>query len=606
MSTIQKSKTEQETETKTQITTEQSQKLIQTMLTMSFGCFAFLRGLFPDETFVDQRFVPEKVERNYNKQTTPQNNSIKIKTLVRGKSKTVDLLLDWLEKGVFQSIKLKYLNALSVGIFLDENNPTDLVENYTFSFHYDQENNVKLRINGSEDTVSLLDSRKMAQQLMRRFIIITQSLEPLPQKKFISMRLLFNDNTDPKYQPPLFKDATFCRRATLKIPNTIDQESFSVGTLDTSHHKVDLQILSVPDFSIKAQKNPDFKKVDPFDLIDDNPKDMKTNESTQVSNLLSDLLQSSQPSIQPTQAIKFSDSVHNIVPEIGCECRIACPTSATVIKVCKICKKSVHGVCYGNSPHPRIDSCLACLFAGEDLDTQSSQFKDLMMLRRCYRFIVRHRRFPSSISEFKKCIVARDQINEEITRRILFCITVLFNDNILSLTKKCERSTTQTGKVNSSLVLVDEPGLTILGNGDLKQGQRINWYFKYTTSEMHRCYSEVIATSKSQFQNWLYEIRELRRKYDEQSLFSSCQIQNLNIMDSATQDSIIVGKKRNHLDLEQYLKEGDSSVMKDTIDIASGIEHDLPAISQHHDDLIETSKKIRKISVSKKTLKSIW
>ena len=54
--------------TKTSITSIQSQKLLQTMLTMSFGCLAFLRGLFPDENFVDQRFVPEKVQKDYNKQ----------------------------------------------------------------------------------------------------------------------------------------------------------------------------------------------------------------------------------------------------------------------------------------------------------------------------------------------------------------------------------------------------------------------------------------------------------------------------------------------------------------------------------------------------------
>lgn len=116
------------TETKTEITTEQSQKLLQTMLTMSFGCLAFLRGLFPDDIFVDQRFVPEKVEKNYNKQNTSQNNSIKIKTLIRGKSTQADLLLDWLEKGVFKSIRLKCLKALSLGIFLED--PTDLLENY--------------------------------------------------------------------------------------------------------------------------------------------------------------------------------------------------------------------------------------------------------------------------------------------------------------------------------------------------------------------------------------------------------------------------------------------------------------------------------------------
>ena len=190
MSTIQKVKQKEETTIKTTISNDQSQKLVQTMMTMCFGCLAFLRGLFPDDNFVDQKFVPEKCNRDYDRGNA---SSIRIKTLVRNKSEEADLFLDWLEKGVFQSLKLGYLKAISLGIFVDENEPNNLLETYLFSFDY-QEQNIILNINGQVDQISLLDSRKMVQQLMRRFIIITQSLDPLPEKRFLTMRLMFNDN----------------------------------------------------------------------------------------------------------------------------------------------------------------------------------------------------------------------------------------------------------------------------------------------------------------------------------------------------------------------------------------------------------------------------
>lgn len=270
MSTIQqvkskaKTKPESKTNTRTEITTEQSQKLVQTMLTMSFGCLTFLRGLFPDDNFVDQRFVPEKVDKNYNKNTTSHANSIKIKTLVRGKSTEADLFLDWLENGVFQSIKLKYLKALSLGIFTDENKPHELLENYIFGFDYDNRDTFTLRINNEGETISLLDSRKMVQQLMRRFIIITQSLDPLPEKRFLTMRLMFNDSAPEKYQPHLFKDASFDKPATIKIPATTDLDTYSVGALDTNHHKYvlpfDILFLFFPLADCGSNTNTPFKE----------------------------------------------------------------------------------------------------------------------------------------------------------------------------------------------------------------------------------------------------------------------------------------------------------------------------------------------------------
>lgn len=590
--------------TKTDITTEQSQKLIQTMLTMSFGCLAFLRGLFPDDSFADQRFVPEKVDKNYNKQNTSQSTSIKIKTLVRGKSTEVDLLLNWLEKGVFQSIKLRYLKALSLGIFLKEDDPTDLLENYTFTFDYDEENNFKLRIgssNNDEDgtsTISLLDSRKMAQQLMRRFIIITQSLEPLPQKKFLTLRLMFNDSAPPNYQPHLFKDATFEKPATVRVPSSTDPETFSVGSLDTKKHKMSLKVLSATDYEAEiCQGGPrDFLTIDPFDLIEkDTGTGIKLLQSqqnyvaSQTTNILGDILKSSQPSIQPTQAAVIGNA-----SEVLCECGLDCPQESTKLKICKTCRKRVHGICYGNSRGSTIDRCLSCVY-GPLLNVGTSEFKDLMMLRKCYRYLARKRSFPPSVSFFSKQILGPTPISTEIGGRIAFCISALFQDDILAINRERKKVGSQIPKAANSCVLVDISEIVTPDNGVLRKDNEYNWSFIFNSSGAHSCFMEVLAESKGQIDEWLEQIKEMR-KTCVPSLPSSCDLQSLDISDAITQDTqgiIELGQKRKHVNLEQYLDEG-SSEINDTMDMVSAAA------------AIETPRKIRKISVSKKSLRSNW
>lgn len=585
-------KTNPSTDTKTGLTTEQSQRLIQTMLTMSFGCLAFLRGLFPDDSFVDQRFVPEKVEKNYKKSAGSQGNSIKIKTLVRGRSSEVDLLLNWLEKGVFQSIKMKYLKALSLGIFLNEDEPTDLLENYTFTFEYDEGGEFKMKVGTSNsdepESVSLLDSRKMAQQLMRRFIIITQSLEPLPQRKFLTLRLMFNDNTPSSYQPHLFKDATYDKPAVVRVPQSTDADSFNVGSLDTKHHKLSLKVLSSAEYDIDADST-EFLDIDPFDLLDqpsnlglEKKSGMQEGVDSQTTNILGDILKSSQPNIQPTQAAGRNS-------EVICECGQSCPYRSTSLKTCKECRKQVHGICYGNS---RIEKCLTCTY-GPELDTASSDFKDLMMLRKCYRFIVRtrNRSFPSSISYFVSQLLGNSKVDKETEERIAFSLSVFFQDDVLAINNAKRANSCQTTKSSSSSVIVDWPGITTPDQGELDQNREYTWSFCYNASNAHPCYIDVLAVSKAQIDAWLGEIRDLRQK-NSGSLPSSCNIQSLDIADTMTQDESYLGQKRKHVNLDQYLNEP-SSIANDTMDLRN------PAV-------FETPKKIRKISVSKKSLRSAW
>lgn len=578
--------------TKTGLTTEQSQKLIQTMLTMSFGCLAFLRGLFPDDNFVDQRFVPEKVEKNYRKLGGSQSSSIKIKTLVRGKSNEADLLLNWLEKGVFQSIKLKYLKALSLGIFLNEDDPTDLLENYTFMFEYDGSDNFQMKVGSGKgdqvDCISLLDSRKMAQQLMRRFIIITQSLEPLPQRKFLTLRLMFNEDAPPDYQPQLFRDATFDRPAVIKVPLSTDMDSFSVGSLDTKHHKVSLKVFSAADCD--TDDSCDFSAIDPFDLIDPFPRAESQHKASdgdsvpsQTTNILGDLLKSSQPNLQPTQAVGSGGQF-----EVKCECGMDCPKESTTLKICKKCRKRVHGVCYGNYRSSSVERCLDCVY-GPQLDMTSLHFKDLMMLRMCYRFIARTRTFPSSISLLFKKIFGNIELNSEIEDRAAFCLSVLFSDDILVLNHECKSNASQGSRKSYSSVTFDWPGIITAEEGELKQNQKYDLSFYYNSSKAHSCYTDVLAESKNQIDGWLREIRNLRNDLRD-SLPSSCDLQSLDIRDKEMPDHTTSDRKRKHVNLDQYLA---SSITYDTMDMGK-------------ESVFETPKKIRKISVSKKSLRSVW
>lgn len=594
MSTHQMLATKTESaKTKTSLSTEQSQKLIQTMLTMSFGCLAFLRGLFPDENFVDQRFVPEKVEKNYRKLSGSQSSSIKIKTLVRGKSNEADLLLNWLEKGVFQSIKLKYLKALSLGIFVNEDDPTDLLENYTFMFGYDDSNNVHMKVGSDRDnevdSISLLDSRKMAQQLMRRFIIITQSLEPLPQKKFLTLRLMFNESAPTDYQPQLFRDATYDRPAIIKVPQSTDLDTFSVGSLDTKHHKISLKVLSAADCDIEDSS--DLTNVDPFDLVDPRPdaevqtKAVCSGDSvnSQTTNILGDLLKSSQPYLQPTQAVNLRDN-----NQILCECGMECPKESTTVKICKQCQKRVHGVCYGNSKRSAIDRCMSCVY-GSQLDSDSLDFKDLMLLRKSYRFMARNRTFPCSVSLFFKHVLGDIDLTSELEDRIAFCLSVLLLDGILISSPEASHDASQSNRKNFTSVIVDWPGIVAAEEGELCQNREYSWCFCYNPPKAHSCITDVLAESRSQIDGWLKQVRSLRSSLLN-SLPSSCDLQSLDIHDKQVPDVLESERKRKHVNLDQYLA---SSITYDTMDTRD-------------EPVPEAPKKIRKISVSKKSLRSVW
>lgn len=721
----------------TEITSEQSQRLIQTMLTMSFGCLAFLRGLFPDEYFLDQRFVPEKINKNYNKNENSNNNnnkdnnnSIKIKTLVRGKNKEVDLLLDWLEKSVFQTIKLKYLKCLILDIFLDKNKPNELLENYIFKFDYLDNDMIQLSIDSKNDNNksykenlnlnlntnnknknSLLNSRKMVQQLMRRFIIITQSLEPLPSKKFLNMRLVFNDNAATDYQPNLFKDASLKERPKIKIPilnnnpNDVDDikddldKLTRVGTLNTNYHKLNFNIFSTLDSNFvkgsptdsNDENNSDqndivmededlqYDVIDPLEQIlkdeeqfiqkkqkIEQDADIGTLKSTencsknsqinnkfvsQTTNLLGGYL-NSHTSILPTQivtshkdvdvyeknskldhvsktnSVSFSqdialDTQDKLLMEsqsnvdqlhqeylLSCECNCFVSTeNNNFITFCKKCDRCLHKLCYGNTKTRII--CFSCLYSRNNLKDiiNSESWKLLFMVRKCYRQILRLRCvLPNPISKLYKTIFAQEEQIESNLNLFTIAISLLFHDETFLVVPESSNTNRK--------IFIDLPNIVTLDNIELSPNQYHFIKFNKKSKNGHSCYLTDVPTNRKQIDCWLKEIDSMVKSFAN-SLPSSVNLECLaindhdNITDNTTINNLdengnnsiyndtdtqmmTIAQKRKNLDLDDYLKIDDSSIANDTL---NGTDNK----SEY-----ENPVKIRKISVSKKTLLSNW
>lgn len=173
-------------------------------------------GLLPEECFIEKRyggkssaaisyhsFTSDLEDETFKK--TQSSSGTRVKRLRRGYSGEADQLLDWLvwsyliytwkketsensqiirkEIGIFDALKMGYLKAVQLAIYVDKEHPDIIVESYTFSFSYrdksDGASAINLRvtdINGHGVTVE--DANKNLQLMMRRLIVITQASSP--------------------------------------------------------------------------------------------------------------------------------------------------------------------------------------------------------------------------------------------------------------------------------------------------------------------------------------------------------------------------------------------------------------------------------------------
>lgn len=110
---------------------------------------------------------------------------------------------------------------------MDPNKPSNLIEEYEFNFNYKNEE-IQVDINTSNSTIE--DVQKNTRNLVRRLLVLTQSLEPLPENAFITMRLYYYDHTPIDYEPPMFTSGPDFK---------CEGQVLEIGTMNTEFHEYD-------------------------------------------------------------------------------------------------------------------------------------------------------------------------------------------------------------------------------------------------------------------------------------------------------------------------------------------------------------------------------
>ncbi|RHY06180.1 hypothetical protein DYB36_002449 [Aphanomyces astaci] len=185
------------------ITETQSLNVIKNLIRVSISEICYLRSriyyghtmlefmfydvvdLFPDEVFKERVYADMHI-----KCLAPQENS-RVQSMQDAYSIT-----EWLEAGAFDAMEKKYLLQLEFCIYaLGKNKtPQNLLECYTYK--------IKETSNGSTFSTSFtgtqnIDShpekvKTQAVQMIRNLVSITNTLEPLPKSRYITMKLSYN------------------------------------------------------------------------------------------------------------------------------------------------------------------------------------------------------------------------------------------------------------------------------------------------------------------------------------------------------------------------------------------------------------------------------
>ncbi|KAG1759978.1 HORMA domain-containing protein [Suillus occidentalis] len=284
---MQMQRTTANTETQT-ISNKQSLECVQTLLKAGLGCISYLRGLLPAENFGEYRLSSQNNGRASSSSgsfssdgTTGLNISgVTIMTLNRGFTNEGDRIIDYLENGIFDAIDKQYLRKVIFGIYLDSKDPNNIVEAYTFNFHYhkppgshtavpimtlgDQLSKMSL---ARTDPVSealkkgqmptLGEVKRSVKTMIKSLITTINQMENLPKNRYGNFKLFFNEDAPDDYQPPHFQAADaeankwfFTTHAAGEVP-----ERTSIGQVNAGWHSLDMKVVSVSSYLPSASED---------------------------------------------------------------------------------------------------------------------------------------------------------------------------------------------------------------------------------------------------------------------------------------------------------------------------------------------------------------
>ncbi|KAJ3233723.1 HORMA domain-containing protein 1 [Chytriomyces hyalinus] len=280
---MQKLQTAAATTTATTTATRlESLQLTQNLLRSSIATIAYLRGLFPEQDFDQSLF-----------------NGMSLKRMKKGVSNRMDSLCDALEAGCFDALQKGYLRLIVFSIYRPPSDASnlrenDLIESYEFEFQYPSATEVVMSVAGGtrqslSKSVSKKESVKAMADMLRRIIILTQTMKPLPDDAEFSTRVYYYDDVTPiNYEPPNFRQG----KPQDHEMQLEDAQMFELGSVKTNHHALALNVRTGPDIGDEMPDEGEERDTQETEHVQQNSELPDTQESlthdtqlSQVSNL---------------------------------------------------------------------------------------------------------------------------------------------------------------------------------------------------------------------------------------------------------------------------------------------------------------------------------
>ncbi|XP_044398305.1 meiosis-specific protein PAIR2 [Triticum aestivum] len=178
--------------------------LAMNLLRIAIYNISYIRGLFPENCFIVKSIPDIGIEIQMLMHIDPE----------------IRRFIDLLEKGVYDALQKNYLKTLLLCICEEEG---EIIEEYAFSFRYpnlnredvvmevnltgSEKNGIKFKSNAAEVTPDHM--RSVACKLIRTLVSLMSTLEELPDKFKIQMKLLYYDDETPEnYDAPPFECCT--------------------------------------------------------------------------------------------------------------------------------------------------------------------------------------------------------------------------------------------------------------------------------------------------------------------------------------------------------------------------------------------------------------
>ncbi|XP_061174879.1 HORMA domain-containing protein 1-like [Saccostrea echinata] len=311
------------------VTEQKSILFVKKLLAVAVSNIAYLRALFPEHAFGDRSIEDLHLKTLRDDSACP------------GVCKFIQYM-----KGCFDALDKKYLRILILGLYRDPENPETLIESYTFKFSYADETGVDIYRNNqkisSANTAS--EIKKATIRLLRTIVVLTQTMNAIPEDTMLTMKLLYYDEvTPPEYEPPGFKPSTCTDFKYEEEPVTIN-----VGDVATPFHRIKMRVkTNEAMFDIKEEEIAEMKTDAEVHTDTEKNENIKKDESQPTP-----VVPTESPEIPGSdgKAVEMLGSemsqMTETEEEFGVRCPCGCNEDDGLMVLCAICKYWQHGLCF--------------------------------------------------------------------------------------------------------------------------------------------------------------------------------------------------------------------------------------------------------------------